>query len=384
MRELTPPSTLARAIERLQRQVRPVRVAGLATVFAVVAYIEFWLDPDLSLYAFYLIPAIYSTWFLSVRWGYVTCVASSAVWLVDGWRLETFYHHPFISYWNLGMRAIALLVVVAIVNLLKTELEARHQMERQRVQDDLAIAREVQLRLLPSDPPSYPGLDLGYFYRPAQSVGGDYYDFIPLSSERLGIVVADVSGKGLPGALLMALLQGLVHNTTPLYEGEISEFVSALNASLYKRTTANRYATMFFGIVDTARLTFDYVSAGHDPPFLLRKDQLSAVTLEPLDHGGPPVGILPWSQYESERLDLRRGDVLVVYTDGVTDAQNLRQEEFGIERLRQTIEEALTLPAVEICKRVSDSLEAFTGDSPQTDDITLVVMKVGAPSISIG
>src|SRR4030095_1660549 len=127
------------------------------------------------------------------------------------------------------------------------------------------MAREVHSRLLPSIIPCCTSLDLSYTYEPALVIGGDYYDFIPISPDRLAIVVADVSGKGLPAALLMASLQGFVRSNSAIHQGDLPGLMSGLNASLYELTASNRFATLFFGIIDTVRRTLDYVNAGHNP-----------------------------------------------------------------------------------------------------------------------
>lgn len=382
MAEQRPMPALLRATQYLQRQPLTLHVSAFAIFFILVAFLDLVLDRDLSLYAFYLIPALYATWFLGARWGYSSCVASAVVWLIDDLAGPQGYDYTFIPYWNLATRATVLLFIVAVVGFLKSALEHTYQLERQQVQKEYDIAREVQLRLLPLTPPSYPGLDFGCVYKPAQLVGGDYYDFIPLSRERVGIAVADVSGKGLSSALLMASLQGLMHNYPASYKSEISAFVTRLSASLYELTANNRYATLFFMIVDPKSQTVEYVNAGHNPPLLFRNEHPPGcgARAESLSQGGPPVGILPRSQYQSDRVVLREGDVLVAYTDGVTDAQNSLREEFGKELLYQAVEDALSLTAVEIGERVSERLRVFVGESPQFDDITLVIMKVRSVS----
>jgi phosphoserine phosphatase RsbU/P len=351
-----------------------------ASLFIFIAWPDLALDPDLSLFALYLIPTLYSAWFLGLRWGYVGCLASTVVWLIDDWGGATLYHHHvLIPYWNVAGRSIVLMAVVAMVHSLKVALEDQYQTERRGVQREFEIACEVQSRLLPTEPPVYPHLDFGCVYKPAREVGGDYYDFIPFDSARMGLVVGDVSGKGLSSALLMASLQGLVRTNLAVRQGDVARFMTELNESYFKLTASNRYATLFFALVDVSNQTLQYVNAGHNPPMLFRSGTSSPhrmSTTERLEGGGPPVGILAGSQYESGQVVLHEGDVLVMYTDGVADALNAQNEDFGEERLGRLVRPLLSLSAAEISKRVAEQLQAFVMDSPQWDDITLVVMKV--------
>lgn len=367
------------ALRHWQRQPRAVQALGFLGLFVLTAWLDLVIDRDLSLFALYLVPTLYSAWFLGIRWGYLSCLASAVVWFIDVWGEAAFYHHALIPYWNMAGRVIVLTVIVAMVNALKGALQDEYEAERRGAQKELEIACEVQIRLLPSQAPNYPRLDFGFFYQPAREVGGDYYDFIPFSPERMGLAVGDVSGKGLSSALLMASLQGLVRTNLAVRQGEVARFVTELNGSFYKLTASNRYATLFFALVDVSNQTLHYVNAGHNPPLLFRNGTSSAHgagAAESLEGGGPPIGILAQSHYRSEPVLLHDGDVLVAYTDGVVEALNPQQEEFGEERLSEIIRPLLSLGAAQICKRVAEQLQAFVADSPQWDDITLVVMKV--------
>jgi serine phosphatase RsbU (regulator of sigma subunit) len=377
------------ALRYWQRQPRVVQAMGFLVLFVLIAcldlVLDLVLDSDPSLFVLYLIPTLYSAWFLGIRWGYVSCLASAVLWVIEDWREVTLYHHTLIPYWNLVERLILITGIVAIVNALKGGLEDKYEYEaaRRGAQKEFEIACEVQVRLLPSQAPDYPRLDFGFFYRPAREVGGDYYDFIPFNSEQMGLAVGDVSGKGLASSLLMASLQGLVRTNLAVRQGEVARCVTELNDSFYKLTANHRYATLFVAVVDACNQTLHYVNAGQNPPLLFRNGASPACglsTTESLDCGGPPVGILERSQYRSGHVLLHHGDVLVAYTDGVVEALNPKQEEFGEERLSDTVRSSLSLSAAEICKRIAEQLQAFAVESPQCDDVTLVVMKVNPDS----
>lgn len=369
---------ISNALGRLQKQPRAIRFAVFVILFTLTAWLDMSVDHNLSLFALYLIPTLYSTWYLGSLWAYGSCVVGGVVWLIDDWSGWHSYHHALIPYGNLAGRLLVLAIIVAIVNALKNALEDQYEAERKVVVRELEIASEVQRRLLPSQPPDYPGLDLGFIYRPARELGGDYYDFIPITSERVAVAVGDVSGKGLPSALLMASLQSLVRTNLAMRERKLGRFAAELSELLYERTADDRYATLFLATVDTASMELYYVNAGHNAPLLFQKStgsrhDESSVTF---DKGGPPLGILAGSPYACGTTTLKEGDVLLLYTDGVVDAANAEQEQFGEQRLHDIVHASLFLSATEICQRVADRVQAFTAGMPQWDDITLAVVKV--------
>ena len=384
----TPVKQFARVKERAlnglrhwPRQPRIVQALGFVGLFVLIAWLDLVVDPDLSLFALYLIPSLYAAWFLGIRWGYVSCFASGALWFIEDWVGATFFRHPLIPYWNVTQRLIVMTGIVALVSAMRAALADKYEYEAtlRDTQREFEFASEVQKQLLPSQPPDYPRLDFGFCYRSAREVGGDYYDFIPFSPEQVALAVGDVSGKGLPSSLLMASLQGLVRTNLAVRHGEVARCVTELNDSFYKLTPNHRYATLFVAVVDVSNQTLHYVNAGQNSPLLFRNGTSSAHglgTTETLDCGGPPVGLFARSQYDSEHVLLHDGDVLVAYTDGVVEALNAQQEEFGEERLSDIVRASLSLSAAEISKAIAERLQTFVAESPQWDDITLVVMKV--------
>jgi serine phosphatase RsbU (regulator of sigma subunit) len=369
---------ISSVLGRFQQQSRASRIAVFFMLFALTAWLDLIVDRDLSLFALYLIPTLYSGWYLGTGWAYGSCFAGGVVWFIDDWPGWRHYHHVLVPYGNLAGRISVLTIIVAIVSALRNALEDQYKAERRVVERDLEIASEVQKRLLPAEPPDCSGLDLAFAYRGAQQLSGDYYDFIPLSSERIAITVGDVSGKGLPGALLMAATESLVRSNLAMREGKLARFASELNARLYAETATERYVTLFFAIVDTSSQELHYVNAGHNPPLFFRKWTLTTGRSVPglLDKGGPPLGLFPATQYLSGHTALQEGDVLVLYTDGVLDALNAEQQRFGEARLTEVVRASLSQTSAEICRSVMDRLDAFTSGDPQWDDITLMVIKV--------
>jgi hypothetical protein len=214
-------------------------------LFGLTAWLDLVVGHNLSLFPVYLIPMLYSAWYLGNRWAYASCLAGGVVWFINdrpGWYSN---HYTLIPYGNLVGRLLVLAVIVAIVNSMKDAFEDQYEAERRVVLKELEVASEVQRGLLPSRPPDYPGLDLGFVYRPARQLSGDYCDFIPLNSHSIAIAVGDVSGKGLPSALLMASLQSLVRTNLAMREGKLSRFATELSECLYEQTADERYATLF-------------------------------------------------------------------------------------------------------------------------------------------
>ena len=252
--------------------------------------------------------------------------------------------------------------------------------EREKRQRELEIAREVQQRLFPQDYPSAPGLEYAGACRPALEVGGDYYDFVTPAPRELGIAIGDVSGKGIPAALLMATLRAFLRGQTIGGERDLAAMMCNLNALVYESSAANRYATFFFGRYDTPTRVLEYVNAGHNPPMVFRKCAGQAAQLIRLDTGGPVIGLLPVCRYEQGKVALRVGDVLIAFTDGISEATDPRDEEFGEERLIAAVEQALNLSPDALIAHIMAAADGFAGPAPQHDDMTLVVARCIQPS----
>jgi sigma-B regulation protein RsbU (phosphoserine phosphatase) len=250
---------------------------------------------------------------------------------------------------------------------------AEEAARRERFNRELEIAREVQERLFPQSYPPIPGVDCAGHCRPAQGVGGDYYDFVALPEGRLGIAVGDVSGKGISAALLMASLRASLRGQTLGGPTDLAALMRNVNSLLYEASAANRYATFFYAQFDPRARTLAFVNAGHNPPVILRGDEV--LRLEP---DGPVVGLLPQAQYGQSSLVLAPGDILLAYTDGISEAMTVGDEEWGEERMIAAAQACRALPAGRIIDRIMAEADAFTAGAPQHDDMTLVIVKVGA------
>lgn len=306
---------------------------------------------------------------------------------------------PFSSDDKQLLMAVALQMALAVQNARLVQEIA----EEERLRRELEIATTVQRRLFPECPPDVGSLDLAGVCHPARGVGGDYYDFILLDEGKVGIAVADVAGKGISAALLMSTVQASLRSQAPSVDGNLVELVSSMNKLLHVSTDSASYATFFYAQFDENTSLLTYVNAGHNPPLLVRAikgakaqgvgqttsanadkrtvkaemkvDSRSRAVSE-LKTGGPIIGAFPSSAYQQETIQMQSGDLLVAYTDGVTEAYNSVEEEFGEERLRQIIASSAHLPAQALTDRIVETVREWCQDTPQHDDLTLVVMKV--------
>ena len=247
--------------------------------------------------------------------------------------------------------------------------------EREKRRRELEIAREVQERLFPQSYPPVPGLEFAGACRPALAIGGDYYDFVPLEGGRLGIAIGDISGKGIPAALLMATLRAFLRGQTVRGRGELALLMSDLNRLVYESSASNRYATFFYAEYDPETRRLDYVNAGHNAPVVLRGDGAATPDLVRLDVGGPVIGLLAECGYDQGDLQLGRGDLLVAFTDGVSEAMNAAQEEWGEERLLPLLRRARGEAPDALIATLMAGADAFVNGAPQHDDMTLVVAR---------
>jgi sigma-B regulation protein RsbU (phosphoserine phosphatase) len=253
--------------------------------------------------------------------------------------------------------------------------------EQETLRRDIALASDVQRRLLPDAPPQIESADFAAISVPARRIGGDYYDFVELRDRELGIALADVSGKGVAAALIMSVVQASLRLISS--EGEVPppRLVARMNEFVYRSTPASKYATFFYAQFDERRRQLRYVNAGHNAPYLLRAGRAStggspSPEIEQLSIGGTVVGMFPEMGYEEATVELCPGDVLLAFTDGVPEAHNPENEEFGEERLQQLLRQAAHLPAHEIGARISAEMKDWIRDAEQYDDLTFIVMKV--------
>ncbi len=277
---------------------------------------------------------------------------------------------PF-QYTAGDLKLATTLATQAAVSIENARLHAE-QLERERILKELDIARGIQQSMLPQSTPDFQGVDVDAMSLPAKVVGGDFYDFILTTDHRLGLVVADVSGKGTPAALFMALSRALMRSNA-LQDFTVSEAVIQTNRMILECTTSGLFVTLFYGLFDAQQHTFRYVCAGHNPPMLYRNATGEVLYLEA---DGIALGAIDDIDLEEKGVSLSPGDVIVLYTDGVTESINPGEEEFGEERLVEVLKRCHDLSATALIKKIEHAVMEFAENEPQFDDFTLMVAKI--------
>ena len=273
---------------------------------------------------------------------------------------------PFNTEDSNFLRALSVHCAIAIEN---AQLH-RELLNKQKLERDLALARSIQRGLLPEHPPTLEGFEIVVSHKPSQMVGGDYYDFISLSPESLLLVIADVEGKGVASALVMANLQATLRALV-VHLHSLERIVASVNDMILADTRAQKYMSMFVGLLDQRNRTFHYINAGHVPPGVVRANGEHVFLRE----GGMVVGIFPGVVYERGYLKLEPGDVFVGCTDGITEAMDVQANEYGLERLVETISRERNSPAEHIVETVLSEVDRFSRGGPHEDDRIIMVLK---------
>ncbi|HYK34897.1 PP2C family protein-serine/threonine phosphatase [Alloacidobacterium sp.] len=352
------------------------RIAGLLNFIVVaavgaVAYTDWVIVADVSLAYLYVLPialcALVNPLPFTIALG-VVCTF-----------LGDIFGPPAVSlYWRVVHNVVYLasfLVVGFLVTLIARQRDRMaEEVRRQRdeYERDLELAAQVQHRVLPR-PLSLPGIDIAAEMKTARLLGGDYYDFFPVSDDVVDVVIADVSGKGAAAALLMPSLAVALRLRARELEGP-AQVIADLDGVLKQMTNSATFVTMFYARLNRASRILQYANAGHNPPVLMRAGSCEALLLE--EAGGPILGILNGAQYSDASITLGTGDILTLFTDGVTEQENALGDEFAVDRLKDVICHDGTGSAAEVVARVSEAVSAFAGETVQADDLTLVVLKV--------
>ncbi len=275
------------------------------------------------------------------------------------------------------LKLVASQTGLALENSRLTETIAREAAQKERINRELEIAREVQERLFPQELPEIEGLDYYGACRSALDVGGDYYDFLEFQNGKFGIAIGDISGKGIGASLMMASLQASLRGQTLHFGDDLAGLLSQMNSLLYDASTSNRYATFFYSQYDANTRKLSYVNAGHNPPFLLRPkdDDFEVLTLA---EGGAVVGMLPpmLVSYERGEITLQPGDLIVGSTDGITEAMNPAEEEWGEDAMVEELKKVHGKSAKEILEYIVSKADEFANGAKQHDDMTLIVVNV--------
>jgi sigma-B regulation protein RsbU (phosphoserine phosphatase) len=243
--------------------------------------------------------------------------------------------------------------------------------ESKRVEHEMKIAREIQLSLLPQSLPELKNFEISIIYQPINEVGGDYYDILKRRKGLLPILIADVEGKGLSAALLAASSQAILHSLNELYLFEPSKFFAKANSMIYDFTKGNRFITIFWVLLNDEDRSLTYVNAGHVPPIIISKNRTRYLT-----KGGFLTGFVENATYENETVKLAKGDIIISFTDGVTEVENPQGEDFGEDAVIQLVKKVSHLPADKIGKQLLKKVTEFSQKKKFRDDFTLIILKV--------
>ncbi|UCF63840.1 MAG: SpoIIE family protein phosphatase [bacterium] len=250
---------------------------------------------------------------------------------------------------------------------------ARLYLEEQsliKLQEEMRLATDIQVNLLPNYMPQIPGYDISGKSIPAKEVGGDYFDFIHLASNTIAFCLGDVSGKGMPAALLMANLQATLRGQSGI-DVSCKQCVERSNNLIFQSTDSKKFATLFYGVLDSQLHQITYCNAGHDNPYIILRDK----QFIRLNTGGVVLGFVPEFAFEEDKITLEPGSIMAIYSDGITEAMNTREVEFGEERLAEVITKYMHESSEMIIQRILEAVHEHIADMPQMDDMTLLIIK---------
>ncbi len=275
--------------------------------------------------------------------------------------------------------ALASSAAISLENVRLNQRRIEEQQARIRLQEELRLAHDIQAQLLPTETPRLAGYDIAGSSLPAQGVGGDYYDFISMDGDRLAICLGDVAGKGMPAALLMSNLQASVRGQS-LVGASPAACLNHSNTLLYQSTDDEKFATCFYGILDAREHRLLYSNAGHERPYMISTGGERSA----LDAGGLVLGVMPGVTYPEASVDLGPGELFLLYSDGITEAMNEREEEFGLERLLEVVTEHHDEESADVLQAILAAVDAHAGKAPVSDDRTIVVVRRAGNQVVAG
>jgi sigma-B regulation protein RsbU (phosphoserine phosphatase) len=357
-------------IEFLSRQSKTTLFTIAIVSAVVIGFFDYITGQDYYFFIFYAIPIFLITWYIGKPQGYMMALFCLIAWFLDDTLDRPVFADPFVPMWNIFVKFGFYIMLIEALSALKQSLEREREAELRNIEHELDIARQVQQRLFPQSAPELSTLDYCGVCKPASKIGGDYYDYFLLEKDRLAFAIGDVCGHGISASLLMASVEAFVRSNSHLYGDNLKTFIAKMNSFLFQSTEDNKFVTFFYSIYDDKTRKMIYVNAGHNPPFLLNDGGF-----EKLDKGGLLLGAVESAVYEQGEVNLKAGDLLLLYTDGVTETMNEKEELFGDERLGKTISRDRIGDAESVKEYILETVKKFAGSHPQEDDITMIVVK---------
>jgi hypothetical protein len=367
---------------RILSSVSPrARRTTVWALFVLLAALDLATSPDLSFLVFYLLPVLLAAWYLGPREGLLVSAASIAVFVADDLVTRRAATHPAASLWNHGGELTFFVFFSWLVGTLHTAFEREAAARTERLERDLALATEVQAALLP--PRSQEGTEFltAAECRQALGVGGDAWDVTSIGEGAICISIADVSGKGLPAALLMAGFLGFLRGLLPAGAGRLPGLAAELSEKLRLAAPERRFVTAFLAVAQDGVLR--YVNAGHEPGILLPPGPHSGAHRW-LPSTGPPLGLLPRASFREESVPFPPGSSLILYTDGLTECENPRGIELGRDHLFRLAASLAGAPPAAVVRSLLAAAEEHLGGAPPQDDVTVVCLSRRGPGTAGG
>ena len=358
-----------------ERRVEEHRTIGLlnavlALAVGAVAYADWIVVDNISLGYLYVLPISLSGLINPLPFTVALAVVCTALTDVFGPPAESL--HLRVIHNVIGLAGFMIVgFLVTLIARQRDRLAAAVRQQRDDYERDLVLAAQVQRRVLPA-PPTLPGFELAAAMHPARLLGGDYYDFFEISEDVVDVVIADVSGKGAAASLLMPSLALALRSRARELSGPAA-IVKDLDESLKQLSNGAMFVTIFYARLHAASQTLEYACGGHNPPLLLRTRTGDSWWLE---ESGPIVGILPGAEFSNTVVPLERGDIMTLFTDGVTEQENAQGEQFSMERLKNVVRSKESESASAAVAAIGDAVSTYAGATEQADDLTVVVVKV--------
>jgi phosphoserine phosphatase RsbU/P len=357
-------------IEKLPKYVLSI-FALLAVI--ILGFLDYISGTYISFYIFYAFPVLFVTWFAGKKYGFIICFFCFLAWYID-----TFYNRGLdlsfmILFWNIIVELSFFTLVIFSVSALRNAIEKQEETERQKISRELSIAKEVQQKLFPQVTPEIKNVNYFGLCKPAEAVGGDYYDYFNINKNETAFTIGDISGHGLSSALLMAGLVGFVRSNAIMYNDDLKIFMEKVNILMCNSTDGSKFATFFYSVYNSETKILKFVNAGHNPPLIYRTN---TKTFEELKTDGFIIGAICDFKYKDASVKLNSGDFLLYYTDGITEYFNMKSEQFGDERLKNLIVKNYNLSAKEICNKIIEDVQKFSEGREQADDMTLLAIKI--------
>jgi len=368
-------SSKSTAEQKQQVQTEEIKTTGLLNLVVVlavvsVAYTDWIVVANISLGYLYVLPIALSAFINPLPLTIGLAVLGSILQEIFG-PVGDNTHVRIIRFIITLAGFLIVGFLVSLVAKQRARLAAEVRRQRDEYESDLLLAAQVQRQVLPKAP-IVPGLELAAFMQTARLLGGDYYDFFQISDDIVDVVIADVSGKGAAASLLMPSLAVALRLRAHELSGPAA-ILKDLDECLKQITRPATFVTMFYARFNTKLRTLEYANGGHNPPLLLRPQTGESLLLE---NAGPIMGILPSAEFSNTLINLKANDVITLFTDGVTEQENEAEEEFSLDRLKTLVLSEENKPATTLVTDISEAVASFAGTKEQTDDLTLVIVKV--------